>query len=228
MIDVKGISKSFGKGANRFYALRSVSFKAESGESIAIIGKSGSGKSTLIHAISGLEKADSGSVFVEGVDILKLNEKETDKFRAEKLGFVFQQFFVQGDETAYDNISLSLEINNAKSSERTTLIRQALSQVGLEGKEKSLARDLSGGEKQRLAIARAIVNNPKILIADEPTGNLDSQTGAEIEQLLFELNQKGTTLMIVTHDNELAEKCDMQITIKDGEVQNVKRRGVSA
>lgn len=221
-ISVKNISKTFGNKNNRFEALKNVSFEIPDGASVAIIGKSGSGKSTLIHAMSGLDAPEKGQVFVDGVEILSMKQKRIDAFRAKKMGFIFQSFFVQGNETCAENVSLPLEIAEVPAFRRNQKIDEALKNVELFDKKKARARDLSGGQKQRLAIARAIVNDPELIFADEPTGNLDSATGEKIEQLLFDYNKKhGTTLIIVTHDEDLAEKCQMKIYIKDGEIEKI-------
>ena len=223
MIEVRSITKTYGKKKNTFTALEDVSFTIPDGASVAIVGKSGSGKSTLMHAMSGLDRPEVGEVVIDDTNILTFKQKQVDAFRAHKMSFIFQSFFVQGNENCYNNVSLPLEIAGLSIRERRAKIMKALKAVGLEEKAKSRARDLSGGQKQRLAIARAIVNEPKILFADEPTGNLDTQTGDQIEALLFGYNQKnGTTLIIVTHDHDLAKKCDMQILIKDGKVQQIK------
>ena len=212
MIEVRNISKTYGKKKNSFQALKNVSFKIPKGASVAIIGKSGSGKSTLIHAMSGLDAPEEGEVLMDGVNILSMKQKDIDKFRSKKMGFIFQSFFVQGNETCFENVSLPLEIAEEPIFRRKEIIENALKAVGLEDKIKTPARDLSGGQKQRLAIARAIANSPEIIFADEPTGNLDSITSAKIEKMLFEYNKNSqATLLIVTHDEELAEKCDIRI-----------------
>jgi putative ABC transport system ATP-binding protein len=222
MIDIVGVTKTYGKKQNAFRALADVSFSVPDGTSVAILGKSGSGKSTLMHAMSGLDRPEVGQVIIDGVDILQLKQKAVDTFRSQKIGFIFQAFFVQANETTAENVSLPLEIGRVPLRHRKQLIREALDKVGLTDKTNVKARNLSGGQKQRLAIARAIVNNPRILFADEPTGNLDSTTGASIEELLFGLNkQEGTTLVVVTHDEELAKKCDMQIYISDGKIDRI-------
>ncbi len=223
MIEVRNISKTYGKKKNSFQALKNVSFKIPKGASVAIIGKSGSGKSTLIHAMSGLDAPEEGEVLIDGVNILLMKQKDIDKFRSKKMGFIFQSFFVQGNETCFENVSLPLEIAEEPIFRRKEIIENALKAVGLEDKIKTPARDLSGGQKQRLAIARAIANSPEIIFADEPTGNLDSITSAKIEKMLFEYNKNSkVTLLIVTHDEELAEKCDIRIRIKDGKVEQIE------
>ena len=223
MIEVRNISKTYGKKKNSFQALKNVSFKIPKGARVAIIGKSGSGKSTLIHAMSGLDAPEEGEVLMDGVNILSMKQKDIDKFRSKKMGFIFQSFFVQGNETCFENVSLPLEIAEEPIFRRKEIIENALKAVGLEDKIKTPARDLSGGQKQRLAIARAIANSPEIIFADEPTGNLDSITSAKIEKMLFEYNKNSkATLLIVTHDEELAEKCDIRIRIKDGKVEQIE------
>lgn len=223
MIEVKSINKTYGKKKSAFQALKDVSFTLPKGSSVAIIGKSGSGKSTLMHVMSGLDKPQTGEILVDGVNILTLKQKQVDRFRSDKIGFIFQSFFVQANESCFDNVSLPLEIAKVPRSQRKRRVEAALKEVELLDKKKNRARDLSGGQKQRLAIARAIVGEPKILFADEPTGNLDSATGAKIEQLLFTYNKKkNVTLIVVTHDAELAAKCDIRIFVKDGEVARIE------
>lgn len=225
MIELRNITKTYGKKQNIFTALDDVSFVIPTGASVAILGKSGSGKSTLMHTMSGLDRPDTGEVLVDGEDILKLSQKKVDAFRASQMSFIFQSFFVQGNESCYDNVSLPLEIADVSSGKRREKVEAALEAVELLDKIKSRARNLSGGQKQRLAIARAIVNEPKILFADEPTGNLDSATGAVVEDLLFNYNKShNATLIVVTHDHDLAAKCDMVVRIKDGKIESVKTK----
>ena len=230
MIELKNVTKIYGKKKNQFVALNDVSLRIPTGVSVAILGKSGSGKSTLMHAISGLDRPQQGEVIIDGQGILKLKQKQVDEFRARKIGFIFQSFFVQGNESVADNVSLPLEIVKMPRGLRENKINEALKAVELYEKRKNRAKDLSGGQKQRLAIARAIVGSPQIIFADEPTGNLDSETGAKVEELLFNYNkQEGATLIIVTHDVDLAKKCDYQILIKDGKIKgsNIPKEGKS-
>lgn len=218
MIEVKNVTKIYNK-KNAFIALDNINLTIPSNTSVAILGKSGSGKSTLMHAISGLDKPQKGQVLVDGEDILRLKPRATDRFRASKMAFIFQSFFVEGGESCYSNVSLSLETAGVPVRKRKKLIEQALQSVDLGDKIKSRAKDLSGGQKQRLAIARAIVGEPEILFADEPTGNLDSVTSKVIENLLFDYQKKNrATLIIVTHDEELASCCNTVINIKDGKI----------
>lgn len=225
MIEVRNITKQYGDKKNVFIALDDINFTINKGESVAITGKSGSGKSTLMHIMSGLDRPTDGTITIGDTDISTLKNKLLDNFRAESIGFIFQSFFVQGNETCAQNVSLPLEIAMIGGSERKRRITAALEHVELTDKTNQKAKNLSGGQKQRLAIARAIVNQPKIIFADEPTGNLDSATGETIEALLFDLNKKqGSTLVIVTHDEDLASKCDIQIRLKDGKIQSVEQQ----
>ena len=223
MIELKNIAKIYGKKKNVFTALDDVSLTIPEDEITAIIGKSGSGKSTLMHVMSGLDHATSGEVLIDGENIGTFKQKKMDMFRAQVMSFVFQSFFVQGNETCYDNVSLRLETAGVPRSKRRAMITSALQAVDLGDKIKSKAKDLSGGQKQRLAIARAIVSRPKILFADEPTGNLDTTTGDLVERLLFGYARKsGANLIVVTHDDDLAAKCDRRIYIKDGKVEKIE------
>ena len=225
MIEVKNVTKTYGKKQNAFRALNNVSLTIPDGASVAILGKSGSGKSTLMHAMSGLDRPEEGEVVIDGENILKLKQKAVDKFRAEKIGFIFQSFFVQGNESVYDNVGLPLEIARVPRSERKRRIQRALTSVEMLDKVRNKAKNLSGGQKQRLAIARAIANHPKIIFADEPTGNLDSVTSELVEDMLFGYNRdQGVTLIIVTHDEDLAAKCDILVNIKDGNIESVTDR----
>lgn len=227
VIEVQAVSKTYGKKKNIFTALRDVSFEIADGASVAIVGKSGSGKSTLMHVMSGLDKPEEGQIVIGGENILTFKPKQMDKFRSSEMSFIFQSFFVQGNESCYNNVSLPLEIANVPFRARKAKVERSLAAVELTEKRRSRARDLSGGQKQRLAIARAIVNEPKILFADEPTGNLDSATGEVVQDLLFRYNKEnGTTLIVVTHDEDLAKRCDMQVYIKDGEI--VKMTGAKS
>jgi putative ABC transport system ATP-binding protein len=219
IIDAKNITKSYGSGANRFDALKDVSFQLARGESVAIVGKSGSGKSTLMHLIALLDTPDSGTLSVEGSDALRMKQRELNRFRNKQFGFVFQQFFLTPKTSVLDNVVLPLKIAGVKRSERKRRGREILMQFELESKIKNKATTLSGGQKQRVVIARALINEPSLIFADEPTGNLDSATGGVVEDTLFALNkEKGITLVIVTHDEDLAAKCDRQVYLKDGEI----------
>ena len=216
IIQVDTITKTYGKGENAFDALGGVSLSVSEGESVAIIGKSGSGKSTLMHILALLDKPTSGQLFIDGRQTTKLKQRDINKMRNKLFGFVFQQFFMNARDTVLENVMIPLKIAGVKRSKRRQIVMEALCQVELEDKANSKASDLSGGQKQRVCIARALVNQPKIIFADEPTGNLDSATSEKVEEILFNLNKQGITLIIVTHDDELAAKCSRQIRIKDG------------
>ena len=229
MIEVNNISKVYGRKSQQFTALDDISFRVADGASVAIVGKSGSGKSTLMHVMSGLDRVSSGEIIINQRAIGTMKQKAIDSFRSQEIGFIFQSFFVQANETCYDNVALALEIAGVTGAARQKRVLAALQQVELEDKVKQKAKNLSGGQKQRLAIARAIVNKPNILFADEPTGNLDSATGDTIEKLLFGINKKmGSTLIIVTHDDDLAQKCDMRLYLKDGKLQKTTKKEEAA
>ena len=220
MISITNLSKTYGKNENLFTALDDISFEVPTSSTISIIGKSGSGKSTLMHIMSGLDHPTSGSVRIEGIDMFDMKQKDMDNFRANEMSFIFQAFFVEPNQTCYQNVMLPLEIAKVPNGKRKKMVMEALEAVDLGEKGNNMASTLSGGQKQRLAIARAIVNKPSILFADEPTGNLDSTTGDKIMNLLFGLNEKiGCTFVLVTHDSELAAACQMQIRLKDGKLE---------
>lgn len=222
VIEARNLTKTYGKKSNSFTALKDIDLKIYKGESVAIIGKSGSGKSTLMHSIALLDKPTSGTILIDGVDSTKLKKRELNKLRNKSFGFVFQQFFMNPNDTVLENVVLPLKIAGKNRKTRHKLAAEALETVELSERVKFKANDLSGGQKQRVCIARAIVNNPKILFADEPTGNLDSATGDKIIKLLFDLNKdQGVTLIIVTHDEDLAKMCDRQIRIADGIIQEI-------
>lgn len=219
IITTKNLSKTYGKKSAAFRALKDIDLEIFEGESVAIVGKSGSGKSTLMHLLALLDKPTSGSIYINGVNSTKLKPRQLNKMRNRYFGFVFQQFFMNANDTVLNNVLLPLKISGTRRRTRKKLAMEALKVVGLEEKAMNKANNLSGGQKQRVCIARAIVNNPKVIFADEPTGNLDSATGAKVEKLLFDLNKKGVTLIIVTHDEDLAKKCQRQIHIADGEMK---------
>jgi len=222
MIQVKDVTKTYGKGESMFTALYKISVEIPTGAAAAIIGKSGSGKSTLMHVMSGLDHPSSGEILIGSKSLFGLKQRQMDAFRATEMSFIFQAFFVEANQTCFQNVMLPLEIAKVPARVRRKKVEAALKSVDLLDKIDSLASNLSGGQRQRLAIARAIVNKPKLIFADEPTGNLDSATGDLIIKLLFDLNKKlGCTLIIVTHDEDLASKCEMKIYMKDGEVKEI-------
>lgn len=219
LLETKGLNKVYGKKNTRFEALRDINLKIDTGETVAIIGKSGSGKSTLMHLLALLDQPSSGTIRLNGNNTAKLRASRLNHLRNREFGFVFQQFFMNSNDSVIDNIILPLKIAGIGSRERKRRALEAIKTVELEDKANSKANDLSGGQKQRVCIARAIVNNPKVIFADEPTGNLDTATGEKIMNILFRLNrEKDITLIIVTHDEDIANKCRRQIHIKDGRI----------
>ncbi len=221
MLQTNNLSKTYESDGARYEVLKNINLEINEGDCVAIIGKSGSGKSTLMHLLACLDTPTSGNILLDGSDFSTLSEKERDALRNEKFGFVFQQFFLNGRETVFENVVLPMRIRGASQYRMTRDAMDALEAVGLKDKEEKRAKDLSGGEKQRVCIARALVTKPKIIFADEPTGNLDSNTSETIENMLFDLNrEKGITLIVVTHDPDLAAKCRSVIELKDGEIVN--------
>lgn len=228
MLEARNLSKTYTGDGTDFQALRDVDLHINKGDCVAIVGKSGSGKSTLMHLLACLDAPTNGSVLVDGNDTARLSEKQKNTLRNEKFGFVFQQFFLNGRDTVTENVLLPLRIRGASGNALASEASAALAAVELSDKAKKSAKDLSGGEKQRVCIARALIGNPQVIFADEPTGNLDSATGAAVEKLLFDLNRdKGITLVIVTHDGDLAEKCSRIIEMKDGEIVNERAGGAA-
>lgn len=219
MLEANNLYKTY-KGENVDYeVLKNINLNIENGECVAIIGKSGSGKSTLMHLLACLDNPTSGNVSFENRDFSSLNEKQKDLLRNHKFGFVFQQFFLNGRDTVFENVVLPMRIRGANQNDLTKDALEALAAVGLKDMESKQAKDLSGGEKQRVCIARALVGKPQVIFADEPTGNLDSATSELIEKMLFQMNkEKGITLIVVTHDEDLAAKCERIIELKDGEI----------
>ncbi len=219
ILQLTKVSKIYKSGSEDTAAIKDIDLIIHKGESIAIVGKSGSGKSTLMHVLATLDRPSNGDLIIGDKTTTELKNSELDKFRNKKFGFVFQQFFVNPRNSCLDNVVLPLVIQGVSPKERKKRGEAILEAVGLLDKAKSKANDLSGGQKQRLCIARALITNPEVVFADEPTGNLDSETGKIVIDLLFELQRKnGITLVIVTHDQDLAELCDRQITLKDGKI----------
>lgn len=219
VLSTRDLTKRYGSGSTAFDALKGVTIDIAEGESVAIVGKSGSGKSTLMHILALLDSPTGGSVRVDGEDAATLRGAKLNALRNRTFGFVFQQFFLNPATSVLDNVMLPLKIGRVRSAERKRRAMAALEQLELADKARNRATDLSGGQKQRVVIARALVNEPRIIFADEPTGNLDSATGAVVEDLLFELNRtEGITLVIVTHDEELAARASRRIYLRDGVV----------
>jgi len=222
-LEVHKVEKSYRMGKVLVPALRGVSFDVEEGEFLAIFGPSGSGKSTLLHLMGGLDRPDEGEILIDGSNILKLSDSSLAELRLTKIGFVFQFFNLLPRLTALRNVELPLSIAGIPEKETLDRAKEMLKLVGLEARGNHRPYELSGGEQQRVAIARALVNNPKIVLADEPTGNLDTKTGWEIVQLMKKLSdEKGQTIVAVTHDPNIAEKADRIIHLKDGLIEGIK------
>ena len=220
MIEIKNLVKIYNKGkTNEFCALKGIDLSIEEGEMVAIIGKSGAGKSTLLHILAAIDSYDKGSYLVDGVSVGDLKEKERARFRNQKMGIVMQDYALIDEYTIEENVQIPLIFGKVKGNDvRREKIMTALNNVGLDELAKKPVRQLSGGQKQRVAIARALVNNPAFLLADEPTGALDSKTSGEIMDVFEKLNQGGKTVIIVTHDMEVAARCGRVIEISDGEI----------
>lgn len=219
MLEARNLSKIYSGDGIDFRALDGVDLRIDRGDCIAIVGKSGSGKSTLMHLLACLDIPSDGTVLINGSDASAMTEKQKNTLRNENFGFVFQQFFLNGRETVFENVVLPLRIRGASVNETTSGAEAAINAVGLGDKLYKRAKDLSGGEKQRVCIARALVGQPQVIFADEPTGNLDSATGAVVENMLFGLNrEKGITLVVVTHDDDLARRCKRIVEMKDGRI----------
>ena len=220
MIEIKNLVKIYNKGkTNEFCALKGIDLSIEEGEMVAIIGKSGAGKSTLLHILAAIDSYDKGSYLVDGVSVGDLKEKERARFRNQKMGIVMQDYALIDEYTIEENVQIPLIFGKVKGNDvRREKIMTALENVGLAELAKKPVRQLSGGQKQRVAIARALVNNPTFLLADEPTGALDSKTSGEIMDVFEKLNQGGKTVIIVTHDMEVAARCGRLIEISDGEI----------
>lgn len=231
ILKVENLTKTYQSGSRQLTVLHDVSFALESGAACSIVGPSGSGKTTLLGLCAGLDRATSGSVALNGVTLDNLNEDERAEVRGKHVGFIFQSFNLMPTLTALENVMVPLELQGKKEVSRYAL--ELLDKVGLADRQHHYPSQLSGGEQQRISIARAFSNQPKILFADEPTGNLDEETGQHIESLIFDLNREaGTTLVIVTHDLGLAEKTQRILRIKGGKliedraVENVMNRKV--
>ena len=217
MIKANSVTKIVNTSEGSLQILRPISFEVKSGESVAVIGASGSGKSTLLGLLAGLDQVSEGEIFLDNEALHNMNEEERAVLRGNKVGFIFQSFMLVQSLTALENVMLPAEIAGLDNPKALAI--DILEQVGLKHRAHHFPNQLSGGEQQRVAIARAFITSPKILFADEPTGNLDAKNSEKIEALLFQMNrEKGTTLVLVTHDNELAEHCDRQLTMNAGEL----------
>jgi len=219
MINIKNISKIYNIGSEKLTVLDDVSVNIEKGEFVAIVGPSGSGKSTLMNMIGGLDKPSKGAVIIEGEDISKLKDKKMAKFRNEKIGFVFQSFNLEPTLTALENVMMPLMIAGISDKEMKNKAKSVLETLGIGDRMKHKPTELSGGQRQRVSIARALVNNPKIILADEPTGNLDSKSGAAVMEMLTNLKKQEYTIVMVTHNMEEAKYADRIVRITDGKVE---------
>lgn len=222
MIDLKDISKMYLVGDEEVRALDHASMHIDKGEFVSIIGPSGSGKSTLMNIIGCLDIADAGMYMLDGIPIEDYTENELAQIRNRKIGFVFQSFNLIPKLTAEENIELPLIYQGVKREERKVRVQEAIKKVKLEKRAKHLPTELSGGQQQRVAIARAIVTKPSLILADEPTGNLDSKTGEEIMDIFHELHRQGNTIVLITHDDEVAKQAVRSIHIRDGKVSEVQ------
>jgi len=219
LLIVKNIVKNYVSGNETLHILQGINFEIEEGKSVAISGQSGSGKSTLLNIIGGLDKADEGNVFLNGVDITSLSEKEISMYRSTQTGFVFQFHYLLKDFTALENIMLPAYIAGVKKKEAIDRARQLLADVKLEDRSGHFPSQLSGGERQRVAVARSMVNDPALILADEPTGNLDPQNSEIAAELLYESAQKRKkTLIVVTHDKKVAQRASVRFTLINGQL----------
>jgi putative ABC transport system ATP-binding protein len=217
MISLHGVSKTVSSGGRPLTILHPLDLHVPPGETVAIAGPSGSGKSTLLGLIAGLDAPTTGRILIDGIDITALGEDELARLRGQKIGFVFQFFHLIGSLTAFENVLVPLELAGERDAEARA--RALLAEVGLEGRGHHYPSQLSGGEQQRVAIARALANRPRLLLADEPTGNLDSANGQHVIDLLFAINrERGTTLLLVTHDRDLAARARVRLLLRDGRV----------
>jgi putative ABC transport system ATP-binding protein len=221
LIDIRGMTKVYTMGENQFIALNNVDLRIDKGEYVAIVGPSGSGKSTLMNMLGCLDVPTSGRYVLNGQDVSTMNETQLARVRNENIGFVFQRYNLMGRTSALRNVELPARYAGKGARERSGQARAALAAVGLSDKLGNLPSELSGGQQQRVAIARALVNNPSILMADEPTGALDSKTGKEVLDLFGQLHrERGITVIVVTHDKDVARRADRVISIKDGRIES--------
>ena len=224
ILEARDVEKTYSMGKVRVAALQGITLAIEQGEFVAIFGPSGSGKSTLLHVLGGLDRPDKGSIYVDGTNLSTLNDAKLAEIRLHKIGFVFQFFNLLPRLTAARNIELPLTLADMPEKDSIQKTAEMLELVGLKDRTNHRPTELSGGEQQRVAIARALINSPKIVLADEPTGNLDTATGWEIVRLMKRLNEeKGQTFVVVTHDQSVAETADRMIQLKDGKIQGIKQ-----
>jgi putative ABC transport system ATP-binding protein len=218
----ENVKMHFHMGNTTVHALRGVSMDIQDGEFVSIVGTSGSGKSTLLNLVGGLMKPSEGKVYVKGEDLARMNENQLALFRRRYMGFVFQSFNLVNTLTAEENVELPLVFSNVSVSERHNRVKTLLTELGLEDRLHHKPAELSGGQQQRVSIARAIINNPEIILADEPTGNLDSKTSQEIMEVLYNLNRKGQTFLVVTHDMDVAHYGNRIVYLTDGRITKIE------
>jgi putative ABC transport system ATP-binding protein len=223
MIEIKDLHKSYKMGSNSLHVLKGINFSCEAGELVAIMGSSGSGKSTLLNILGMLDEADEGEYALDNVPIKNLSETKAAQYRNKFLGFVFQSFNLINYKSAMENVALPLYYQRVARKERTDKALQYLERVGLKEWATHLPSELSGGQKQRVAIARAMAAEPKVLLADEPTGALDSKTSYEVMDLIQKINDEGNTILVVTHEPDIAEMCKRVIHLKDGVIVEDKK-----
>ncbi|GJM16455.1 MAG: macrolide ABC transporter ATP-binding protein [Thermodesulfobacteriota bacterium] len=224
VIEVKDIHKTYDLGDIKVKALKGISLEIENGDFVSIMGASGSGKSTFMNIIGCLDKPTSGEYYLDNNQVSSMESDELAEIRNIKIGFVFQSFNLLARTTAIENVELPMIYNNTDSKKRSELANEAILKVGLDGREHHFPSQLSGGQQQRVAIARAIVNNPSIILADEPTGNLDSQTSMEIMEIFKDLNRQGKTIIMITHEQDIAGYAQRVVTFKDGYITEDKRQ----
>lgn len=223
MIEIKELHKSYKMGSNSLHVLKGINFSVKKGELVAIMGSSGSGKSTLLNILGMLDEADEGTYILDGVPIEDLNETKAAEYRNKFLGFIFQSFNLINYKSAKDNIALPLFYQGMPRKERNTMALDYLERVGLKPWAEHLPSELSGGQKQRVAIARAMASQPKVLLADEPTGALDSKTSYEVMDLIQKINDEGNTILVVTHEKDIAHMCKRIVYLKDGVIVEDKK-----
>lgn len=224
LIKTENLTKKYKLGKETFVALDNANIEIEEGEFVAIQGPSGAGKSTLLHILGCLDNADKGTYFLNGINVFRLSDRKIAKLRNEKIGFVLQDFSLINHKKVGFNVMLPLYFNNTPNKKMKEMAHKALEAVGIDQQFDKKANQLSGGQRQRVAIARAIVNNPSVIFADEPTGALDSKTGIEIRKLLKDLNGEGQTIVLITHDNSMAEEANRIVRIADGKLYEYERR----